>query len=71
MEPNSILLAVLLHLGTIGSPGTYTTCTISQIEQANHTQVVQTMNNTPLMNYIIAEYGDETQLITVNEQECN
>lgn len=70
MEPNSILLAVLIHLGTISAPNTYTTCTISQIEHTNHTLVVQTLNDTPLMNYIIAEYEDDVQMITVNEQEC-
>jgi hypothetical protein len=71
MEPNSILLSVLLYLGTISSPNTYTTCSIQQTEQAHHTQVVQTMSNPTLMNYIIVEYSDEVQAIYVIEEGCN
>lgn len=71
MEPNSILLAVLIHLGTISSPATYTNCTISEIEHINHAQVEETMNNPSLMNYVLSEYSDEAEAIEIQQIECD
>lgn len=62
------LLAVLLFLTYIVSPGTYSTATIYSIEQQHQAQVDAVENDPVLYNQVKMDYTDEASRIILKDE---
>ena len=67
----NVILAILLYLHVIVPNGTYTSCQIDQMQDANATQISNIENNNSLNDEIQIDYGPATESITIIDQTCN